>query len=78
APREFDSRKRDIEKRFKGAGLAFEPVSFKHSFRSGWTILQSVDFVFRDPAIYKSIHAIENAHPIHDALSDAAPALVDL
>ncbi|HBF54459.1 MAG TPA: double-strand break repair helicase AddA, partial [Afipia sp.] len=29
APREFDSRKRDIEKRFKGAGLAFEPVSFK-------------------------------------------------
>ena len=78
APREFDSRKRDIEKRFKGAGLAFEPVSFKHSFRSGWTILQSVDFVFRDPAIYKSIHALENAHPLHDALSDAAPALVDL
>lgn len=78
APREFDSRKRDIEKRFRGAGLAFEPISFKHSFRSGWTILQSVDHVFRDPAIYKSIHAIENAHPVHDALGDAAPALVDL
>ncbi|MBQ8101561.1 MAG: double-strand break repair helicase AddA [Afipia sp.] len=78
APREFDSRRRDIERRFRGAGLAFEPVSFKHSFRSGWTILQSVDFVFRDPAIYESIHALENAHPIHDALSDAAPALVDL
>lgn len=78
APREFALRRRDIERRFKAAGLAFEPVSFKHSFRSGWTILKSVDFVFRDPAIYKSIHAVENAYPVHDALGDAAPALVDL
>lgn len=78
APREFDSRRRDIERRFKAAGLAFEPVSFKHSFRSGWTILKSVDSVFREPSIYKSIHAVENANPVHDALGDAAPALVDL
>lgn len=78
APREFDSRRREIEKRFKGAELNFEQVSFKHSFRSGRTILQSVDFVFRNPEIYKSIHAIENANPLHEALGDAAPALVDL
>ncbi len=52
-PREFASRRRDIERRFKAAGLAFEPVSFKHSFRSGWTILKSVDSVFREPGIYK-------------------------
>ncbi|WP_424628715.1 double-strand break repair helicase AddA [Bradyrhizobium sp. SYSU BS000235] len=77
-PREFASRRRDIERRFKAAGLAFEPVSFKHSFRSGWTILKSVDYVFREPGIYKSIHAVENAYPVHDALGDAAPALVDL
>jgi ATP-dependent helicase/nuclease subunit A len=77
APREFDRRRREIGKRFRDAALAFEPVSFKHSFRSGWTILQSVDSVFRDPAIYKSIHAID-AYPVHDALGDAAPALVDL
>ena len=78
APREFDSRRRDIERRFKAAGLAFEPVSFKHSFRSGWTILKSVDSVFREPAIYRSIHAVENAYPVHDALGDAPPALIDL
>ena len=78
APREFDSRRRDIERRFKAAELAFEPVSFKHSFRSGWTILKSVDYVFREPSIYKSIHAVENAYPVHDALGDAPPALVDL
>jgi ATP-dependent helicase/nuclease subunit A len=77
APREFDRRRREIGKRFRDAALAFEPVSFKHSFRSGWTILQSVDSVFRDPAVYKSIHAID-AYPVHDALGDAAPALVDL
>ncbi len=34
--------------------------------------------MFREPAIYKSIHAVENAYPVHDALGDAAPALVDL
>lgn len=78
APREFDSRRREIEKRFKDATLAFEAVSFKHSFRSGWTILNAVDSVFREAAIYKSIHAVENAYPVHDALGDAAPALVDL
>jgi ATP-dependent helicase/nuclease subunit A len=78
APREFDNRRRGMETRFKNAKLHFESVAFKHSFRSGWAILKSVDYVFRDAAIYKSIHAIENAYPVHDALGDAAPALVDL
>ncbi len=78
APREFDSRRREMETRYKDAQLHFESVAFKHSFRSGWTILKSVDYVFRDAAIYKSIHAVENDYPIHDALGDAAPALVDL
>jgi len=77
APREFDSRRRGLERKFIAAGLKFDPVSFTYSFRSGPAILQSVDFVFRDEAIYRSIHA-ENAYPVHETLADAGPSLIDL
>jgi ATP-dependent helicase/nuclease subunit A len=77
APHEFDTRRRELEKRFTDAGLKFDPVSFTYSFRSGPAILQSVDFVFRDEAIYRSIHA-ENAYPVHEALDDAGPSLIEL
>jgi ATP-dependent helicase/nuclease subunit A len=68
APHEFDSRRR---------GLKFDPVSFTYSFRSGAAILQSVDHVFRDEDIYRSIHA-ENAYPVHETLADAGPSLIEL
>jgi ATP-dependent helicase/nuclease subunit A len=77
APREFDARRRALERKFLDAGLKFDPVSFTYSFRSGPAILQSVDFVFRDEAIYRSIHA-ENAYPVHETLADAGPSLIDL
>src|ERR1700738_1410842 len=78
APREFDLRRRALMKKFEDAGLKFDPVSFPYSFRSGLAILQSVDHVFRDEAIYRSIHAVENGYPIHDSLADAGPGLIDL
>jgi ATP-dependent helicase/nuclease subunit A len=78
APREFDSRRRGLEKRFKDAGLKFDPVSFTYSFRSGPAILQSVDHVFRDETIYRSIHSAETGYPIHNSLTDAGPSLIDL
>ena len=53
-------------------------MSFNYSFRSGAAILQSVDHVFRDQAIYRSIHAVENGYPIHESLADAGPSLIDL
>jgi ATP-dependent helicase/nuclease subunit A len=77
APREFAERRRGLERKFVDAGLKFDPVSFTYSFRSGPAILQSVDFVFRDEAIYRSIHA-ENAYPVHETLADAGPSLVEL
>ena len=77
APREFDARRRALRRKFEDAGLKFDPVSFNTSFRSGAAILHAVDHVFRDQAIYRSIHAVE-AYPIHDALSDAGPSLIDL
>ncbi|WP_375413356.1 double-strand break repair helicase AddA [uncultured Bradyrhizobium sp.] len=77
APREFDLQSRALERKFTEARLKFERLAFKHSFRSGTAILQSVDHVFRDATIYRSIHA-ENAYPLHEALPDAGPALIDL
>src|SRR6202048_4077418 len=78
APREFDSRRRGLEKKFIDAGLKFDPISFTYSFRSGPAILQSVDFVFRDQAIYRSIHSVDSGYPIHNSLTDAGPSLIDL
>src|SRR6476661_4137167 len=63
APREFDLRRRALKKKFEDAGLKFDPVSFTYSFRSGPAILHSVDHVFRDEAIYRSIHSAENGYP---------------
>ena len=77
APREFDLRRRALKKKFEDAGLKFDPVSFTCSFRSGPAILQSVDHVFREQAIYRSIHA-EDTYPLHHALADAGPSLIDL
>src|SRR6476620_7073259 len=78
APREFDLRRRALKKKFEDAGLKFDPVAFTYSFRSGAAILHSVDHVFREEAIYRSIHAVENGYPIHNALEDAGPSLIDL
>jgi ATP-dependent helicase/nuclease subunit A len=77
APREFDTRRRALEKRFRDAELKFDPLSFTYSFRSGAAILQSVDHVFRDETIYRSIHAA-NAYPVHETLADAGPSLIEL
>src|SRR5258707_5948752 len=77
APREFDLQGRTLETKFKEARLQFQRLSFKHSFRSGAAILQSVDHVFRDETIYRSIHA-ESAYPLHEALADAGPSVIEL
>ncbi|MDB5624891.1 MAG: helicase/exodeoxyribonuclease subunit [Tardiphaga sp.] len=78
APREFDARRKSLQSQFVGAGLTFDSVAFTYSFRSGTAILNSVDHVFRDEPIFKSIHAVENGYPIHESLADAGPSLIDL
>jgi ATP-dependent helicase/nuclease subunit A len=78
APREFDLRRKSLQSRFEDAKLKFDPIALTYSFRSGPAILQSVDYVFREQAIYGSIHAIENGYPIHESLADAGPSLIDL
>lgn len=76
-PREFDRRRYDLKRKFEAAKLKFDPVSFNYSFRSGAAILHSVDQVFRDETIYRSIHA-EKAYPVHNALADAGPSVIEL
>ena len=78
APHQFDQRRRDLQKRFLDAGLSFDPVSFTYSFRSGPVILHSVDHVFRERAIYRSIHSPDIGYPIHHAMADAGPSLIEL
>jgi ATP-dependent helicase/nuclease subunit A len=78
APREFDLRRKSLQSKFEDAKLKFDPISLTYSFRSGSAILQSVDHVFREQAIYSSIHALENGYPIHESLADAGPSLIDL
>jgi ATP-dependent helicase/nuclease subunit A len=77
APREFDARRLELKKKFEDAELRFESIPFTYSFRSGQAILKSVDHVFRDETIYRSIHA-EKAYPLHEALPDAGPSQIDL
>lgn len=76
-PREFDRRRYELKRKFEAAELKFDPVSFNYSFRSGAAILHSVDHVFREETIYRSIHA-EKAYPVHNALADAGPSVIDL
>jgi ATP-dependent helicase/nuclease subunit A len=77
APREFAARRFELKQKFEDAELKFESIPFTYSFRSGPAILTSVDHVFRDEAIYRSIHA-EKAYPLHEALPDAGPSRIDL
>ncbi|WP_316194652.1 double-strand break repair helicase AddA [Bradyrhizobium sp. SZCCHNRI3052] len=77
-PHEFDARRRQLQKRFTDAGLLFDPVSFTYSFRSGPTVLHAVDHVFRERDVYSSIHSPDIGHPIHNALTDAGPSMVEL
>ncbi|MEH2524561.1 MULTISPECIES: double-strand break repair helicase AddA [unclassified Bradyrhizobium] len=78
APREFDLRRRALQRKFEGAGLKFDPVSFTYSFRSGPAILHAVDRVFREQDIFRSIHAVDIGNPIHHSLADAGPSQIDL
>ena len=77
APHAFAERRRELHGRFSDAKLKFDSVSFTYSFRSGPAILHSVDQVFREPDIYRSIHA-EETYPLHNALADAGPSLIEL
>src|ERR1700738_2434213 len=78
APREFDSRRRGLERKFVDAGLKFDPVSFTYSFRSGVSVLRAVESAFQVPEVYQSITSDRDGMPPHNSLADAGPSLIDL
>src|SRR5437588_5210399 len=79
APHEFDQRHQQFRRRFEGAGLKWDAdIRLNYSFRSGRALLHSVDQVFREETIYRSIHTPAIGAPLHEALADAAPGMVEL
>jgi ATP-dependent helicase/nuclease subunit A len=79
APHEFDRWHRQFRSGFERGKLDWDKdIRLSFSFRSGLTILKAVDAVFKDEAIYRSIHTAANGRPIHEALTDAPPGIVDV
>lgn len=73
-PRRFDTVRREFE---LAGGARFQHIPLKHSFRSAPGILAAVDEVFTDPAAHRGLSA-ENVKPVHEAIHDSLPALVEL
>src|SRR5437588_4221934 len=79
APHQFDLRHKEFRRTFEqGQRLWDKDIRLNYSFRSGPAILNSVDDVFRNEGIYRSIHTAATGPPLHEALADAAPGFVEL
>jgi ATP-dependent helicase/nuclease subunit A len=78
APKEFAEMRRYFERAHKGAELEFVFREFKHSFRSGDSVLGAVDEVFKDKAIAASVASDSDGFPPHIALPDAPPSEVEI
>ena len=78
APKEFAEMRRKFERAHQAAGMVFEFREFKHSFRSGESVLAAVEEVFKPPEIAISVTSDADGFPPHIALPDAAPSMVEL
>ena len=78
APKEFAWMRRHFESAHKASGLDFVFREFKHSFRSGESVLGAVDEVFKAQGIAASVTADADGFPPHIALPDAPPSLVEI
>ena len=77
-PAEFALMRRHFERAHQAGGLDFVFREFKHSFRSGESVLGAVDEVFKAKAIAASVSADSGGFPPHIALPDAPPSLVEI
>jgi ATP-dependent helicase/nuclease subunit A len=77
APREFANMRRHFEETHTRARLRFVTTEFKASFRSGPVVLGAVDTVFARVEAYQGL-AADPVPPLHEALPDMAPGLVEL
>jgi ATP-dependent helicase/nuclease subunit A len=78
APKEFALMRRRFERAHKDSGLDFVFREFKHSFRSGESVLGAVDEVFKLSHIALSVTTDTDGFPPHIALPDSPPGLVEI
>jgi ATP-dependent helicase/nuclease subunit A len=78
APEEFVLMRRHFERAHQAGGLDLVFREFKHSFRSGDSVLQAVDAVFKASDIAASVTADSGGFPPHIALPDAPPSFVEI
>ena len=77
-PAEFALMRRHFERAHQASGLDFVFREFKHSFRSGQSVLGAVDEVFKAKEIATSVSVDSDGFPPHIALPDAPPSLVEI
>src|SRR5262245_13869020 len=77
APREFDAMRRDFARLCRAVDQDLLHVPFRHSFRSGPNVLEAIDKVFEHPRAYSGLSA-DNVKPVHEALPDMTPGLVEI
>lgn len=76
-PKEFAENRRQFAQLHQRAELAFAGIEFKRSFRSGANVLGAVDTVFSSATAFAGL-SDDNVAPVHEALPDKAPGLVEL
>jgi ATP-dependent helicase/nuclease subunit A len=77
APEAFSDMRRYFEGAHAAAGLPFQSVSLKYSFRSVPIVLNAVDVVFQQPAVYSGL-TTDPVPTIHEAVRVGAPGVVEL
>jgi ATP-dependent helicase/nuclease subunit A len=77
APEAFADMRRYFQGAHAAAGLPFQPVSLKYSFRSVPVVLNAVDVVFQQPTAYSGL-STDPVPTIHEAVREGAPGLVEV
>jgi ATP-dependent helicase/nuclease subunit A len=78
APKEFAEMRHNFERTHASGGLDFVFREFKHSFRSGDSVLGAVDEVFKSRELAASVASDSDGFPPHIALPDAPPSQVEI
>jgi ATP-dependent helicase/nuclease subunit A len=78
APKAFDDMRLLFARQFDTPELGWKFLRFHHSFRSGETVLGSVDRVFSSQDVFASVTTDAGGVPPHMSLPGAAPGLVEV
>jgi ATP-dependent helicase/nuclease subunit A len=77
APHRFEEMRQHFAAAHAEAGLAFEPLKFRYSFRSTPDVLHAVDTVFGRPEAYRGLTA-DPVATVHEAVRHNAPGSVEI